>query len=220
MPVGWWLWSRRRVDHLAAAVGAAVVLWFASALPWGLGRVWQQSIAYNTGAGPHYAKLAQLRKLLVDAGEPRPAGGRRDRARARRDRRRVAAGRVTAGIASRQRTVRRDDVDRDRGVGGRDRARARARARALHATISPRSCRRSRILAAILDAHARGCSSSLLVVLMPWSAANLHVILWPTGYRGASAELMHSLNALPGERAGDQRRARVPLPRRPRAPRR
>ena len=63
IPVGWWLWSRRRGDHLAAAVGASIAVWLASALPWGLGNVWDQSIAYNGGAGPRYSKISQLRKL-------------------------------------------------------------------------------------------------------------------------------------------------------------
>ena len=63
LPVGWWLWSRRRVDHLAAAIGAAVVVWFASAVPWGLGNVWRQSVTYNRGAGPRYGNLDQLGKL-------------------------------------------------------------------------------------------------------------------------------------------------------------
>ena len=68
IPVGWWLWSRRHVDHLAIAVGAAIAVWFASALPWGLGNVWRQSVTYNRGAGPRYAKLAQLRKLSSTLG--------------------------------------------------------------------------------------------------------------------------------------------------------
>jgi len=52
------------------------------------------------------------------------------------------------------------------------------------------------ILAAILTRTPR-LLVALLVLLLPWSAANLHVILWPTGYRGASADLVHSLKALP-----------------------
>ncbi len=63
LPVGWFLWSRRRLDHLAAAVGAAVVVWLAAALPWGLSRVWEQSVEYNRGAGPRFSKVSQLRKL-------------------------------------------------------------------------------------------------------------------------------------------------------------
>jgi hypothetical protein len=52
------------------------------------------------------------------------------------------------------------------------------------------------ILAAILTRTPR-LLVAVLVVLAPWSASNLHVILWPTGYTGVSAELMHSLNSLP-----------------------
>ena len=37
----------------------------------------------------------------------------------------------------------------------------------------------------------------MLIVLVPWSAANLHDILWPTGYRAWSgAEPMQHLKAL------------------------
>ena len=77
IPVGWWLWSRRRGDHLAAAVGAAIAVWLVSALPWGLGNVWDQSVVYNGGAGPRYGEdrrsSASSSSTLV---EPRPARGR------------------------------------------------------------------------------------------------------------------------------------------------
>ncbi len=63
IPIGWWMGARRRVDHMLVAAAAAVVVWFATAVPWGLGRVWRQSITYHTGKGPEYSKLFQLRKL-------------------------------------------------------------------------------------------------------------------------------------------------------------
>jgi len=194
LPVGWWLWSRHRLDHLASAVGAAIVLWFASAVPWGLGRVWQQSIAYNTGAGPHYAKVAQLRKLLSTLGS--------------RDLLVVGAillALVATIVASRpkssppasesKRTLRRDDLI---VVTAWTVATAVALVlepalytNHLAAIVPPLA-----ILAAILTRTPR-LLVALLVLLLPWSAANLHVILWPTGYRGASADLVHSLKALP-----------------------
>jgi hypothetical protein len=37
----------------------------------------------------------------------------------------------------------------------------------------------------------------LLVLLVPISVHNLHDILWPTGYTGAAAELMNTLQSLP-----------------------
>jgi hypothetical protein len=52
------------------------------------------------------------------------------------------------------------------------------------------------VLAAILVRTPR-VLAVLLVLLIPWSVANLHDILWPTGYRGDAAELMRELEALP-----------------------
>jgi Dolichyl-phosphate-mannose-protein mannosyltransferase len=44
------LLSRRRPRDLAYAAGAAVVVVLGAALPWGLGRVWDQSVVYNRDA--------------------------------------------------------------------------------------------------------------------------------------------------------------------------
>src|SRR4051812_6930250 len=63
IPIGWWMHERRRLDHIAIALATAVVVWFASAVPWGLGLVWEQSITYHTGKGPSYGKLFQFNKL-------------------------------------------------------------------------------------------------------------------------------------------------------------
>jgi hypothetical protein len=52
------------------------------------------------------------------------------------------------------------------------------------------------VLAAILVRTPR-VLAVLLVLLIPFSVANLNDILWPTGYRGDAAELMRELNALP-----------------------
>ena len=44
------LLSRRRPRDLAYAAGAAVVVALGAAVPWGLGRVWDQSVVYNREA--------------------------------------------------------------------------------------------------------------------------------------------------------------------------
>jgi len=184
LPVGWWLWSRRRLDHGAAAVGAAIVVWFAAALPWGLSRVWDQSVKYNTGAGPRYAKLSQLRKLASTLSS--------------RDLLLVGAlvlALVTVVVAARTLAPLRADV-----VVVAIWAAATAVALVLEpalyrnhlATIIPPLA----LLAAILVRTPR-VLALLLVLLVPWSVANLHDILWPTGYRGAAAALMHTLKGLP-----------------------
>ena len=193
VPVGWWLWSRRRVDHLAAAVGAAGAVWLASALPWGLGRVWQQSVVYNGGAGPRYAKLAQLRKLFSTL--------------ASRDLLVVGAlvlALGTALVATRV-TIRPADGT---GARGPDVAiiAAWAIVTALLLVLEPALYRNHlativpplAVLAALLVRTPR-VLVVVLALLTPLSVANLRDILHPTGYRGTSAQLMHTLDALPGD---------------------
>lgn len=195
IPVGWWLWSRRRVDHLGAAAGAAIAVWLLSALPWGLDRVWQQSVVYNGGAGPRYAKTAQLRKLSSTL--------------ASRDLLVVAAlllalatavvvaisARRSSGEAPRPLPARRDDVAVI-AVWAVATALVLVLEPALYrnhlATIVPPLA----LLAAILVRTPR-VLAVVLIVLIPWSAVNLRDVLLPTGYRGASAQLMESLAQLP-----------------------
>jgi len=196
LPVGWWLWSRRRLDHLGAAVGAAVVLWFAAALPWGLSRVWEQSVKYNGGAGPRFGKASQLRKLASTLGsrDLLVVGA-------------LALALVTVVAAAGWFGTR----WRDRLAPGPATHRADVAAIATWAALTalvlvlePALYRNHlgtivpplAVLAAILVRTPR-VLAVLLVLLVPWSAANLHDILWPTGYRGAAAEVMRELNALP-----------------------
>jgi len=63
VPIAWWMYTRRRPREMATATATAIIVWLATALPWGLGRVWDQSITYHTGKGPQYTKLFQLGKL-------------------------------------------------------------------------------------------------------------------------------------------------------------
>ncbi len=194
IPVGWWLWSRRRADHLAAAVGAAIAVWFASALPWGLDLVWEQSIAYNNGAGPRYGKLSQLRKLSSTLTS--------------RDLLVVAAlllALATAVFALATRSN--DDAKPDPARPARQDVVVIAIWTALTAillVLEPAMYRNHlamivppmALLAAIMIRTPRALVV-VLIVLVPWSVANISDILHPTGYRGASAALMRELEALP-----------------------
>jgi hypothetical protein len=190
IPVGWWLWSRRRVDHLSIAVGAAVVVWFASAVPWGLRAVWRQSVAYNTGAGPRYSKGSQVNKLFSTLGS-------RDvlllAALVFAVISLVIAARMLA--ASRQRSAARGDVTV---------LVLWAVATALVLVLEPAMYRNHlaaivpplALVAAVLVRFPRALLV-ILVVLAPWAANNLHSILVPRGYRGDEAALMIRLRALP-----------------------
>lgn len=206
LPVGWWLWSRRRADHLASAVGMAIVVWFASALPWGLGNVWRQSITYNSGAGPRYAKLSQLRKLFSTLGS--------------RDLLVVGAlllALLTAVVAT---------AAARRSAGAEEAGNAPRRPRpmlvaehsdlivialwsgvtALVLVFEPALYRNHfaaivppLALVAALATHSPKLLAVVLIVLVPWSAINLHDILLPAGYTGAGAAVMRSLRALPND---------------------
>jgi hypothetical protein len=189
------LWSRRRLDHLASAVGAASVVWLASAVPWGLSRVWQQSVTYNSGAGPRYGKLSQLNKLMSTL--------------ASRDLLVVAAlvialvtVIVTATKGRTQQADPRRTEGRSREVGA---IAAWAGVTALVLVFEPALYRNHlagivpplAVLAGIVVRTPR-VLVVVLVLLTPWSINNLGDILFPTGYTGVSAQLMHALDALPG----------------------
>ena len=69
VPIVWWLHGgrafRSALRDLAVAGGAAVATWLLTALPWGLGPVWDQSVAYHLGDGPEPSKASHLVKLLT-----------------------------------------------------------------------------------------------------------------------------------------------------------
>lgn len=61
--------SRRRHRDLAYAVGAGIVVALAAALPWGLDRVWDQSVAYNRNASrleSYPGAVTKAQQTLVD----------------------------------------------------------------------------------------------------------------------------------------------------------
>jgi 4-amino-4-deoxy-L-arabinose transferase-like glycosyltransferase len=200
VPVGWWLWSRRRLDHLAAAIGTAVGLWLACAVPWGLGNVWRQSVTYNTGAGPHYAKLGQLNKLLSTLGS-------RDLL--------VVGALLFALITALVTMVRAPRNPHDNAESDPERATRRADVTvialwagvtAIVLVLEPALYRNHlaaivpplALLAAILTLSPR-VLVVLLILLVPWSAHNLRSILAPTGYRGDAAAVMYTLRSLPDD---------------------
>ncbi len=191
VPVGLWLWSRRRPEHVAGAVAVACAVWLASALPWGLQRVWDQSIAYNAGAGPRPTKISQFRKLLSTAG----------------DRDVIVVGAVILGIVAAILAARGASQPADSGGHRRtDTAIVAAwlAASALvlvfenalfqnHvATIVPPLA----LLVAVRPPPLRWLAIAL-IVLVPYWAVHVQHILRPNGYRGDEARMVAALRALP-----------------------
>jgi hypothetical protein len=159
--------------------------------------VWEQSVRYNSGAGPRYAKTSQLRKLTSTLSS--------------RDLLVVAAlvlALVTAAAAAGWFGRRVADRTAARAAPRRDVAAvaAWAAATALVLVLEPALYRNHlativpplALLAAIAVRTPR-VLAVLLVLLVPFSAAHLLDILWPTGYRGDAAALMRELKALPDD---------------------
>jgi 4-amino-4-deoxy-L-arabinose transferase-like glycosyltransferase len=65
LPVGWWLWSHRRVRDLALAVGTSVALGVVATVPWGFGNVYDQSVKYHQASRALYGPVDQAWKLLT-----------------------------------------------------------------------------------------------------------------------------------------------------------
>jgi hypothetical protein len=73
IPVGWWLWSHRRVRDFSIAVAGALAVGLAATLPFGFTDVWDQSVTYHSeseylyGPGEQFSKLVST---LVDRDLP------------------------------------------------------------------------------------------------------------------------------------------------------
>jgi hypothetical protein len=170
----------------------AIVTWFALALLWGLRLVWEQSVEYNTGAGPRFSHVSQLRKLwstLVD----------RDMILL------VAVGLgLVAILLARRRTDRRagapsavapfDAVLMALWLG----------AAAVVLVMEPAMYRNHlasivpplALLFALRPPPLRWLAFSLLLTV-PWAVVHLDDILRPAGFRGNEQRLVDALQQLP-----------------------
>jgi hypothetical protein len=197
IPVGWWLLTsggserrERRVDHLAAAALTSILTWFVLALPWGVSRVWEQSVEYNTGAGPRFSHWSQLDKLwstLVDRDLVLLVA--------------VALGLVAALLAARR------GGDRP-GAHGADVIVIASWlvVTAVVLVMEPAMYRNHlamivpplALLFALRPPPLRWLTISLIVTL-PWAVVHLDDILWPSGYSGNAARLVDALRELPDD---------------------
>jgi hypothetical protein len=187
--IAWWLWARRRVSDGLSAAGAALAVWFASAVPWGLGRVWDQSIAFHMDKHRQSGPLTQLGKLtttlfsrdLVLLGLLALVV--------------VAVWRRCAGMPAR----RSDQIVLLVWTGvlivvliGQ----TLLLVSHIAALILPLT-----LLFAIAPPPLRWVAVAL-VILVPIQAYQLSDIVWPRGYRGADGEVVRALHQLPpGARA-------------------
>ena len=179
VPLAWWLAERRRLPDLLAATFAVPMTWFATALPWGLGRVWEQSVEYHRSAGPAYGVVTQTGKLAQTV--------------ATRDAILLVA--VALGICVLTRSALRPDTI-VLGTWAVVAATVLAFEKAMFANhvatlVVP--------LALIVARHPPPVRAFLvaLLVLVPWQLANQRDILWPQRLTGVDAEVVADLRTLP-----------------------
>lgn len=178
-PTIWWLAERRRVPDLLAAILAVPLTWIAAALPWGLGRVWDQSIVYHRRAGPAYGVVTQLAKLAQTV--------------TTRDAILLAA--VTLGLCALTRSAIQPDTI-VLGSWAVIAATVLVFEKAMFANHVATLIIPLALLAALHPPPVRAFIVAL-VVLAPWQLANQRDILWPQRLTGVDAEVVADLRTLP-----------------------
>jgi hypothetical protein len=182
LPVGWWLWSHRRVRDFAVAVSASVALGVVATVPWGFGNVYDQSVRYHQTSEVLYGPVDQAWKLLttlLSRDLPLVAA--------------LALGAVAAIVAGRRR------IDADTvavlawlGTGTVFLILEPAMFRNHIASLIPPIA----LLVAMRPPPLRWVLVAAVVVV-PWWAMNLDDVLVPRDYHGAEAALVERLRVLP-----------------------
>ncbi len=196
VPVGLLLLRRDRRRDLGIAVGAAVIVFLAAALPWGIGNVWDQSVAYHQQAKRLHGYGSNFVRLL--------------RTLAERDPMVLAALLLSAGtVAWRARWSRRPPaaVHRTRQVPLRLAVALLgtwAGAQVLLLVLEPAMWRPHvsqlivplSLLAALRPAPWPALAIAAVAVA-PVYAANVHTMLWPEGYDRRETAVVERLERLP-----------------------
>jgi hypothetical protein len=184
IPITWWCWKRRRFTDLVLAGATTLAAWFAAAVPWGVGRVWDQSIAFHLEKGAHGSPLEQFGEILSWLGKydvmltvavllliVALVFGRRAYAALRSD---VVVVTVWIGVIVLALTFEKLLL-----------------ASHLAVLVPPLA-----LLLALRPPPARWLFIAL-IVLIPLQALEVNTIVVPRGYRGDEAQLMTALRALP-----------------------
>jgi hypothetical protein len=183
VPIVVWLLARRRYAHVGVAAFAAIGVWLCAALPWGLGRVWEQSVEYHLGAGPHYSHLIQLEKLTTTL--------------ATRDL--VLVGAVVLGLIAWARAGVPSPAESDvrlLGIWLALVAMVLVFENAMFANHVAAIILPLGLLAAVRPPPWRWLAVAL-VVFVPWEVAMQRDILWPSHLRGVDAQVVAQLRRLP-----------------------
>jgi hypothetical protein len=207
IPVGLLLlhprWRERRIRDFLSAVGAAIVVVIASALPWGIDRVWSQSVKYHQDSKrirSYGGNLTTLLRTLVER-DPFVVAA-------------VVASLVTIAVVA----WRRNHASSGASVSSPTAPAPREVPLRLATTLlgtwlavqvlflvvepamwRPHVCQvivPLSLLAALRPAPWR-VLAVLGIVLVPWWVLNTHDILWPSHYSRSEATAVDRLRSLP-----------------------
>ncbi|HET9730825.1 MAG TPA: glycosyltransferase family 39 protein, partial [Acidimicrobiia bacterium] len=187
VPIAWYLGvRRRRIMPAAIAAASAIAVWFVSAIPWGLHRVWDQSIAFHlhkSWDGSPLVQFAEVGRWLAE-----------------RDVLLVGL-LVLAAIAGLRHTVSRRESHADLVVVliwtgltiltlGLEKLLLRTHLAVLVPALA---------LLVALRPPPRRWLVPALVVLVPLQLVQVSGIAIPSGYAGPDRALMHALRTVPSD---------------------
>lgn len=204
IPVGLLLlhpqWRQRRVRDFLTAIGVAVLVFLASAVPWGIERVWDQSVLYHQDSKrlrSYGGNLSTLLRTLVER-DPFIVAA-------------LAASLATIAVVA-WRAHRAGSAPAATGVETGDVGRRLAvlllgswlGVQVLFLVIEPAMWRPHvsqvvvplALLAALRPAPWR-VLAVLWILLIPWWVSNTHDILWPSHYTRAETTAVDRLRSLP-----------------------
>lgn len=188
--------GRRRLRECALAAAAVVAVPLAAALPWGVQRVWDQSVAYHRNSERLRSYGGNLRVLVQTLAERDPFVV-------------AAVGLALAGFAlrrirSRGAVAPEPETD-STGQGGPTRLLwVWVAAQTAFLVVEPAMWRPhvSQVIApmallAVLRPPPWRVLGVVVVVLVPWWIANTHEILWPDAYSPTEQAVVDHLRRLP-----------------------
>ena len=210
IPVGVLLLRGGKLRALATAVGSAIVVFLATALPWGISNVWDQSIAFHQNAsrtdsyGGNAWRLVHTlceRDVLLTIVAVAAFAGVVARWLARRTGSSVGAAVAATDRAPCPTVVARaiELLERPAGMFG-----AWLAVQAALLVWEPQMWRPHvsevivplALLVALRPPSWRA-TAVVVALALPWYVVNVHTMLWPSPYRGEDAAAVGRIRALP-----------------------
>ncbi len=204
--------DRRRIRDILTVPAIALAISFLVAVPWGLQRVYDQSVAYHTDQAQHreiWANATKTMRTLLDRDAPLLAAGVVAVVAALIVRRRSRNGPRSTPTPSRELTDGLGPIVVWLFLGLAVLLLEAPMWRNHLAHVAPAAA--LLIGAAATTPRIATAIALAAVVVLPWHVAHLSELLWPRDYTGTSAQIVHLRAGSPARSPGDQRQSRARL---------